>query len=59
MGFKTLAEKLHRKPSRKSCSGKTNIRIIFVGDTFPQGTFEYIYCPIKKFSEGGTVFGNN
>ena len=43
---------MHCKPSRKSCRGKTNIRIIFVGDTVSQGTYEHIYdvCPIKTFS---------
>ena len=45
------------KSSRKSCSGKTNICTIFIGDTVSQGTFEHIYDfgPIKKFSSGGRV----
>ena len=52
---------MHYKPSRKSCSGKTNILIIFFEDTIAQETFEHIYdaCPIKKFSEVGSVIGNN
>ena len=38
MGFKMYGygariNKLHCKSSRKSCSGKTNIRIIFFGDS--------------------------
>ena len=47
--------------SWKSHSGKTNIYIIFVGDSVSQGTFEYIYnvCPMKIFSGGGSVIGNN
>ena len=52
---------MHCKPSRKSCSCKTKIRIIFFGDTVSQGTFEHLYdvCPIKKFSGGRKVIGNN
>ena len=53
--------KVHRKPSSKNCSGKTNICNFFVGDTVSQETFERIYniCPIKKFSGGGRVIGND
>ena len=36
---------------------------IFVEDTVSLGTFEHIYiyytCPLKKFSKGGRVIGNN
>ena len=42
MGFKMLGYgarimKMHPKQSRKSCSGKTNIRNIFFGDTVIYG----------------------
>ena len=52
---------MHSKPSWKSCGGKTNVRIIFVGDTISPGAFEHIYdvCPIKKFNGGRRVIGNN
>ena len=60
-GYEARIIKVHRKPSWKSCSGKTNIHIIFFGDTVSQGTFENIsnVCPINKFSEEGRVIGNN
>ena len=52
---------MHCKPSRKSYNGKTNIRIIFFGDTVYQGTFEHIYdiCLIKNFGGGGSLIRNN
>ena len=52
LGFRL--ELVNVKPSWKSCSGKTNIHIIFFGDTVSQGTFEHIYGvgPIKKFRGG-------
>ena len=61
LGYGARIIKVHSKPSWKSWSGQTNIRIIFLGDTVSQRTIEYIYdiYPIKKFSGGGSVIGNN
>ena len=52
---------MHCKSSRKSCSGKTNIRTIFFGETVSQGTSEHTYNvgPFKKFSRWGIVIRNN
>ena len=57
----TYIYNVHSKTSRKSCSYKTNLRIIFVGGTVSLGTLEHIcdVCPIRKFSGGGRVIGNN
>ena len=59
-GYRARIIKVHHKPSWKSCD-KTKIRVIFIGDTVSQGTFEHKYdvCPIKKFSGGRRVIGNN
>ena len=35
--------KVQCKLSGKSCSGKTNLSIIFFGDTVSRGTFGHIY----------------
>ena len=61
IGYRARIIKVNRKLSWKGCIVKANIRIIFFGDTVSQGTFEHIYdvCPIKKFSGGGRVIGNN
>ena len=41
-------------------SGKTNVRIIYIGDTVTYGRLEHIYdvCPVKRFNEGWRVNGN-
>ena len=35
-GYGARIIKVHCKPSRKSCSGQTNIRIIFFEDSLPR-----------------------
>ena len=60
-GNRTRVIKVHCKSSGKSCSGKTNIRTIFFGNTVSQGTFKQIYDvgSIEMSSRWGSVIRNN
>ena len=44
---------MYHKLPWKSCSGNTNMCIIFFGDTVSQGTFVHIYdvCPQDNFDK--------
>ena len=57
-GNSSGVDKVHCKLSEKSCSGKTNIRIIFFEDKVSKGTKIYDVGSIERSSRWGNVIRN-